>query len=167
MLQRLGLAQAIVHEPDLIFLDEPTSGLDPMGRRLVRDILRAERERGATVFLNSHLLSEIEVTCDRVVFIKEGVVVAERDLRAEPDGSIRVAIDTANVGEGALPPLAAWGTDIILSDRHLAISVRERGDIAHIVRHLAGAGVDILGVRAEHTSLEDLFVGLVGEDRGL
>ncbi|MGH7656416.1 MAG: ABC transporter ATP-binding protein [Gemmatimonadaceae bacterium] len=167
MLQRLGLAQAIVHEPDLIFLDEPTSGLDPMGRRLVRDILRAERERGATVFLNSHLLSEIEVTCDRVVFIKEGVVVAERDLRAEPDGSIRVAIDAQNVSELALPPLAAWGTDITLSDRHLAISVRERGDIAHIVRHLAVAGADIVGVRAEHTSLEDLFVGLVGEDRGL
>ncbi|MEO8946323.1 MAG: ABC transporter permease subunit [Gemmatimonadaceae bacterium] len=69
MLQRIGLEQAIVHEPDLIFLDEPTSGLDPMGRLMVRDVLRAERDRGATVFFNSHLLSEIEVTCDRVAFI--------------------------------------------------------------------------------------------------
>ena len=69
MLQRLGLAQAIVHEPDLIFLDEPTSGLDPMGRRTVRDILRGERDRGATVFLNSHLLSEIEVTCDLLAVV--------------------------------------------------------------------------------------------------
>ena len=61
MLQRIGLAQAIIHEPEVIFLDEPTSGLDPMGRLMVRDILRAERDRGATVFLNSHLLSEVEV----------------------------------------------------------------------------------------------------------
>ena len=72
MLQRIGLAQALVHEPQVIFLDEPTSGLDPMGRRMVRDILRAQRERGATVFLNSHILSEIEITCDRVVFLKDG-----------------------------------------------------------------------------------------------
>ena len=82
MLQRIGLAQALIHEPELIFLDEPTSGLDPMGRRLVRDIIRAQRERGATVFLNSHLLSEIEITCDQVVFIREGEVVTSRDLRA-------------------------------------------------------------------------------------
>src|SRR5207302_197408 len=66
MLQRIGLAQALIHEPELIFLDEPTSGLDPMGRRLVRDVIRAQRERGATVFLNSHLLSEVEITCDQV-----------------------------------------------------------------------------------------------------
>ena len=83
MLQRLGLAQALVHEPDLVFLDEPTSGLDPMGRRMVRDVIRAQRDRGATVFLNSHLLSEIEVTCDRVAFIKDGEVVASQDLRAD------------------------------------------------------------------------------------
>ncbi len=82
MLQRIGLAQALIHAPELIFLDEPTSGLDPMGRRLVRDVIRAQRERGATVFLNSHLLSEVEVTCDQVAFIKDGEVVATRDLRA-------------------------------------------------------------------------------------
>ncbi|MGH9446875.1 MAG: ABC transporter ATP-binding protein, partial [Terriglobia bacterium] len=65
MMQRIGLAQALLNEPDLIILDEPTSGLDPGGRRLVRDIIKAQRDRGATVFLNSHLLGEVEVTCDR------------------------------------------------------------------------------------------------------
>ena len=80
MLQRVGLAQALIHEPDLIFLDEPTSGLDPLGRRMVRDIIRTQRDRGATVFLNSHLLSEIEITCDQVVFIREGEVVTSRDM---------------------------------------------------------------------------------------
>ena len=79
MMQRIGLAQALIHEPEIIFLDEPTSGLDPMGRRLVRDVIRAQRERGATVFLNSHLLSEVEVTCDNVAFLKDGEVVAAKD----------------------------------------------------------------------------------------
>ena len=76
MLQRIGLAQALIHAPELIFLDEPTSGLDPMGRRLVRDVIRAQREHGATVFLNSHLLSEVELVCDRVAVVDHGQVVA-------------------------------------------------------------------------------------------
>ncbi|MBV9670760.1 MAG: ABC transporter ATP-binding protein, partial [Acidobacteriales bacterium] len=80
MLQRIGLAQAILNEPDLLFLDEPTSGLDPVGRRLVRDVIRAQRDRGATVFLNSHLLSEVEITCDRVAFIKTGEVIETREV---------------------------------------------------------------------------------------
>ncbi len=70
MLQRVGLAQALLNRPALVFLDEPTSGLDPVGRRLVRDIIRELKEQGTCVFLNSHLLSEIEVTCDRVAFIR-------------------------------------------------------------------------------------------------
>src|SRR5262249_5784862 len=72
MKQRLGLAQALLGEPELVFLDEPTSGLDPLGRRLVRDVIRDLKKRGSTVFLNSHLLSEVEVTCDRVAFVKDG-----------------------------------------------------------------------------------------------
>src|SRR6267378_4050771 len=92
MLQRIGLAQALLNDPELIFLDEPTSGLDPIGRRLVRDIIKAQRQRGATVFLNSHLLSEVEVTCDQVAFIKDGEVVATRDLRAHPDDEVRVVV---------------------------------------------------------------------------
>ena len=80
MLQRIGLAQALLNQPDLVILDEPTSGLDPVGRRLVRDIIRDFRIRGTTVFLNSHLLSEVEITCDRVAFIKHGQVIQTSDL---------------------------------------------------------------------------------------
>jgi ABC-2 type transport system ATP-binding protein len=75
MLQRIGLAQALINDPDLVFLDEPTSGLDPLGRRLVRDLIRELRERGTAVFLNSHLLGEVEATCDRVAFVKNGGIV--------------------------------------------------------------------------------------------
>ena len=84
MLQRAGLAQALVHDPLLVFLDEPTSGLDPLGRLLVRDILSELRSRGVSVFLNSHLLGEVETTCDRVAFVKQGRVVHELTLGATP-----------------------------------------------------------------------------------
>ena len=80
MLQRVGLAQALLNEPQLVFLDEPTSGLDPLGRLLVRSIIDELRADRVTVFLNSHLLGEVEATCDRVAFVKRGRVVAERCL---------------------------------------------------------------------------------------
>lgn len=75
MLQRIGLAQALLNRPKLVFLDEPTSGLDPHGRMLVRDIITKLRSEGITVFLNSHFLSEIELTCDRVAFIRNGSII--------------------------------------------------------------------------------------------
>ena len=75
MLQRIGLAQAMLNHPKLIFLDEPTSGLDPLGRRLVRDIISQLKSQGMTIFLNSHFLSEVEITCDRVAFINKGQIV--------------------------------------------------------------------------------------------
>ena len=80
MLQRVGLAQALLNEPRLVFLDEPTSGLDPLGRYLVRSIIDDLRADGVTVFLNSHLLGEVEATCDRVAFVKRGRIVEERRL---------------------------------------------------------------------------------------
>src|SRR5512144_644236 len=76
MTQRLGLASALVHEPEVLLLDEPTDGVDPVGRREIRDLLRAEAARGKTVLLNSHLLSEIERTCDRVAVLRKGKVAA-------------------------------------------------------------------------------------------
>src|SRR5882762_4055644 len=97
MLQRIGLAQALLNEPELIFLDEPTSGLDPVGRRLVRDIIRAQRDRGATVLLNSHLLGEVEITCDRVAFIKDGEVVEARKLNGQINEQATVGIRAGKV----------------------------------------------------------------------
>ncbi len=167
MLQRIGLAQAIVHEPDLIFLDEPTSGLDPMGRRLVRDILRAERDRGATVFLNSHLLSEIEVTCDRVAFIKDGEVVASRDLAASPQDEIRVVVHAGNVSDAAITGLSRWATAPSRDGDQLQFSVASEAVLPDVMRHLVGAGADVFRVTPERVSLEEVFVSIVGEDRGL
>lgn len=167
MLQRIGLAQALVHEPDLVFLDEPTSGLDPMGRRMVRDILRAERERGATVFLNSHLLSEIEVTCDQVVFIKEGEVVASQDLRAQTEDDLAVVAHARHVSKETQAGLAQWVTDARYDDERLTFTVSSRSVLPSVLRHLVSSGADVFDFTAERVPLEEMFVRIMGEDRGL
>ena len=167
MLQRIGLAQALVHEPEIIFLDEPTSGLDPMGRRMVRDILRAQRDRGATVFLNSHLLGEIEITCDRVVFIKDGEVVASRDLRNQAQEEVRVVAHVRSVSEAAMAGLVAWTTSARLEAGQLVFTVRTRDVLPDVVRHLVASGADVFDLTPERIPLEELFVKLMGEDRGL
>ncbi|MEQ1474763.1 MAG: ABC transporter ATP-binding protein [Candidatus Acidiferrum sp.] len=167
MLQRMGLAQALIHEPELVFLDEPTSGLDPMGRRLVRDVIRAERERGATIFLNSHILSEIEITCDRVVFIKEGRVVASHDLRANPEGEVRLAARVRRLSTEAVSGLEKWGTGARLDGERLTLVPRSAHVLPEILRHLVASGADVFEYRPEHVSLEDLFLKIMGEDQGL
>jgi len=167
MLQRIGLAQALIHAPELIFLDEPTSGLDPMGRRLVRDVIRAQRERGATVFLNSHLLSEVEVTCDQVAFIKDGEVVATRDLRTHPDGEVRVLVRARKLSQEAIAGLTKWTTSSRLDDERLSFVTRSPSDLPDILRHLIAAGADVYEFTPERLSLEDMFMTIMGEDRGL
>ena len=111
MLQRIGLAQALLNQPELVFLDEPTSGLDPVGRRLVRDLIRELREGGTTVFLNSHLLSEVEITCDRVAFIKHGVVLRISPLKALVEGELSVSIQVRSLAPEALRGLERWGLE--------------------------------------------------------
>jgi ABC-2 type transport system ATP-binding protein len=167
MLQRIGLAQALIHEPELIFLDEPTSGLDPMGRRLVRDIIRAQRDRGATVFLNSHLLSEIEITCDEVVFIRDGEVVTSRDLRTANGEEVRVVVRARKLTPGAIAGLAPWSTSTLLEEEQLTLTTRSEDALPHILRHLVATGADVYQFTPQRLSLEDVFLKIMGEDRGL
>jgi ABC-2 type transport system ATP-binding protein len=167
MLQRIGLAQALIHEPELVFLDEPTSGLDPMGRRLVRDIIRDQRKHGTTVFLNSHLLSEVEITCDTVVFIKQGEVIGSRDLHGTPDGEIYVHIRAQNLRQEILPGLAQWTTSAQLTGEILMLSTRSMDTLPEILRILVSSGVDVFEFTPQRLSLEESFLKIMGEDQGL
>jgi ABC-2 type transport system ATP-binding protein len=167
MLQRAGLAQALVHEPELIFLDEPTSGLDPMGRRLVRDVIRAQRERGATVFLNSHLLSEVEITCDEVAFIKDGEVIAKRNLRNSPQGEIRVVVRGSKFSAEMIAGLKKWTASAQIDGELLTLTSHSMDVLPDVLRHIVAAGADVYEFRPERLSLEDMFVRIMGEDRGL
>jgi ABC-2 type transport system ATP-binding protein len=167
MIQRVGLAQALVHEPDVIFLDEPTSGLDPIGRRMVRDILRAQRNRGATVFVNSHLLGEIEITCDRVVFIKDGEVVATQSLAAEPRAETRVRVSAANVPADAYAAVERLSISVTKDGADLVLALHGRARLPLVIRELVSAGADVYEVVPQREPLEELFVRIMGEDRGL
>jgi len=167
MLQRIGLAQALLNEPDLIFLDEPTSGLDPIGRRLVRDIIKSERSRGATVFLNSHLLSEVEITCDRVAFIKHGEVLETRELRDLLEGETRVTIRARKLRDEAVRGLDRWASVSRTEGDRLTLGVPSSDILPEIVRYLVAQGADVYEVTPQHLSLEDLFLQIVGEDGGL
>jgi len=142
MQQRLGIAQAMIGSPKLLLLDEPTSALDPAGRRTVRRLLEELRSRGVAVLLNSHLLSEVELVCDRVAIINHGEVVAA-GTPAELSKPGGVEVETA----GGSRVFAAAGRD----------------DAPRIVRDLVSAGEEVYGVRVLTSSLEDAYLEAVGE----
>ena len=167
MLQRIGLAQALINDPDLIFLDEPTSGLDPIGRRLVRDIIKAQRDRGATVLLNSHLLGEVEITCDRVAFIKDGEVVESRELQGESEEQTTVSIRAVNVTVEVLNGLSQWSSSARTEGDRLTLTLSSNTLLPEIVRYLVAKGVDVYEVAPQRLSLEERFLEIVGSDGGL
>lgn len=167
MLQRIGLAQAMLNHPALIFLDEPTSGLDPVGRRLVRDIIRTLRLEGTTVFLNSHLLSEVEITCDRVAFIKHGEVLRVCELANLVDGEISLQLRVQKLSEPAFQGLAQWGRDIRKDGDHLQMVIDRDEDLPSIHRFLVQSGAELFAFTPQRVSLEDLFIQIVGTDGGL
>lgn len=167
MLQRIGLAQALLNEPELVFLDEPTSGLDPVGRRLVRDIIRQLREKGTTVFLNSHLLSEVEITCDRVAFIKHGEVLQVSQVSTLMDGSTTVTIHARGFNGTALAALSQWGRDVRAEGDLIILSIIDETALPEINRALVHQGVDVYSIVPQRLSLEDLFIQVVGTDGGL
>lgn len=167
MLQRIGLAQALLNQPELVFLDEPTSGLDPVGRRLVRDVIRDLREGGTTVFLNSHLLSEVEITCDRVAFIKHGEVVQVSKVSLLMDGVTTVAIKTGGVTPSSLSSLSQWGQDVRADGDTILLSLSDEAALPDINRSLVSQGIDVYSIVPQRLSLEDLFIQVVGTDGGL
>jgi ABC-2 type transport system ATP-binding protein len=145
MQQRLGIAQALVGSPQLLLLDEPTSALDPAGRRVVRRLLDEVRGRGVSVLLSSHLLSEIELVCDRVAILVDGEVV-QRGTPAELVRPRGVEVETEA------------GTRLIEG--------AGREDAPRIVGELVAAGSSVYGVRILSSTLEDAYLEAVGEDAG-
>jgi len=167
MLQRIGLAQALLNDPDLVILDEPTSGLDPVGRRLVRDIIRNLRERGTTVFLNSHLLSEVEITCDRVAFIKHGEVIHLSSLQTLVQEELTVEVRARNLHPETLQGLEQLGRNVRQDGEYLRLNMDTEADLPALNRYLVEQGVDVYSLRPQRISLEDLFIQIVGTDGGL
>lgn len=167
MLQRIGLAQALLNHPALVFLDEPTSGLDPVGRRLVRDVIHELRTEGTCVFLNSHLLSEIEVTCDRVAFIRHGEVVRILDLASLDGNQSAVTIRAGGLTPEIVTGMARWGTDIEANGEQLTLTVHNEEHVPEINNYLVAQGARVYAITPARVSLEDIFIETVGKDGGL
>ena len=164
MVQRTGLAAALLGSPELVFLDEPTSGLDPLGRLLVRDVIDELRASGASVFLNSHLLGEVEATCDRVAFVKNGVVLHDMAL-ASTVGTLDVELRLGAVDDALLEGLAAFGTGVKRDNALVRMRVTAEGALPDLARWLVGRGVAVYELRCRRKTLEEWFVEVMGEDQ--
>ena len=166
MMQRVGLAQAIVNDPEILFLDEPTSGLDPAGRKLVRDVIGEQCRRGATVFLNSHLLGEVEQSCDRVAFIRDGSIVGEYRMNAWQSAQTEVEIKVARVGSAAMERLKEFTQNPHLDGEILRLRVTETSSLPQVVRCLVESDAEVFSVVPQRVSLEDLFLQVMGPEPG-
>lgn len=173
MRQRIGVAQALVNDPDLILLDEPTDGVDPVGRRDIRAVLLELKSRGKTIFLNSHLLSELEMVCDRVAILVQGEVSAQGTIDELTHGQQRYEIeivggDPGAQFAGAIPSLSPHGTRHLVTGEGmevrgpvLSLATTDPERIQGVIDALRAKGVLIRSIRQFRPSLEDLFMQAV------
>jgi ABC-2 type transport system ATP-binding protein len=164
MKQRLGIAQALLHEPEVIFLDEPTDGVDPVGRRKIRDIMTGLKDKGHTLFVNSHLLGEVELVCDRVAILQKGKLVRE--------GTVAELTEKKGVFELRLAPEQQFPVDEV---KKLGYAVNKAEDawevglatgqvIDPVVQLIAAAGLNLRHLVEKKVSLEDVFMAIATKD---
>ena len=156
MQQRLGLAVAMLGAPEIVFLDEPTSALDPVGRHDVREIIRALRSKGTAVFLNSHLLSEVEQVCDRVAVVDRGRVIASGTLDAILDGGAGVRLRVSGL-DGLPRLLSRWG-EVAAEGEWISVRGVDSEAVADIVAEVVARGGRVHAVEPQRQSLEDRFL---------
>ncbi len=162
MVQRVGLAQAIQHDPELVILDEPMSGLDPVGRREVRDLILELRAAGKTVFFSSHILQDAELICDRVAILRRGTLAATGRLDELVGGRVRFIEVTVR---GTLPD--AVPAEIVSAEGdHRLLRVPDAGALTRLLELLDAAGATVDSVWTRRDTLEDLFLERIGEAPG-
>lgn len=157
MLQRLGLAQALIHKPRLLILDEPTDGVDPVGRREIRDILNRLTTSGVTVFLNSHLLSEVEAFCDYVAILKKGELALEGQISSLVAGT-GYGIVAVNLPGGLVDGWKQRGVAISPHAEGFQLHARSRDESNQIIDEIRASGGQIESIHASNISLEDVFI---------
>jgi ABC-2 type transport system ATP-binding protein len=161
MTQRLGLACALIHQPDVLLLDEPTDGVDPVGRREIRDLLREEARRGVTVLLNSHLLSEIELTCDRVAVLRGGKVAAAGSIEELTRRSAKYKMIAAPIDDALLAAFRETGAGVTRVNGHVELTVDGLQHLNALVDRLRSSGSLLTELAPMRSTLEDVFVDLI------
>ena len=162
MTQRLGLACALVHRPDVLLLDEPTDGVDPVGRREIRDLLRDEaKTNGTTVLLNSHLLSEIELTCDKVAMLRKGKVAAAGTIDELTRKTAKYKMSVNVVDDALLAAFRESGAGVERVNGHLELSVNDVAHLNALVDRARANGTMLTELAPMRSTLEDVFVDLI------
>jgi ABC-2 type transport system ATP-binding protein len=161
MTQRLGLACALIHSPNVLLLDEPTDGVDPVGRREIRDLLQAEAKNGTAVLLNSHLLSEIELTCDRVAVLRNGKVAAFGRVEELTRRSEKYKLVAAPIDDALLGAFRESGAGVERVNGHVVLSVDGVQHLNTLVDKLRASGSMLSELAPVRSTLEDVFVDLV------
>jgi ABC-2 type transport system ATP-binding protein len=160
MQQRLGLGVALLGRPDLVLLDEPTSALDPVGRHDVREIIRRLKARGTAVFLNSHLLSEVELICDRVAIVNRGTVIALGTMDAVLGVASSVRVRVTGLAPDAFAELDSFG-DVQVEANWVIVRGITEDTVPDLVEHLMRLGGRVYAVEPRHETLEDRFLQLL------
>ena len=166
MQQRIGLACALLPDPELVFLDEPTSALDPLGRREVRQIILDLRRRGKTVFLNSHLLSEVEMICDQVAIIHKGRIISTGVLEEMLSGAVVVEVQVEAQTPQMLSEFSALSRKMTVDGSRIRLSLNDRKDVGSLAGIVVRNGGRLFSLKAVQGSLEDLFIDLIQEGGG-
>ena len=170
MQQRIGLACALLPEPELLFLDEPTSALDPIGRKDVRDIILELQKEGTTVFLNSHLLSEVEMVCDHVTIISKGVVVKSGAIKDILREKVTLNVVCSKINEGIYNDIREKFDNAVLpqtEDGSIFITLKSKEQIPEIAALLSAQGIKLYELTPNHETLESVFLKVVGEGETL
>jgi len=164
MQQRVGLAQALVHDPDLVFLDEPTDGVDPVGRMKIREMVQEMKDKGTTVFINSHLLMEVEAICDRVVIMDKGKIIREGSIEElTPDtGTVRFMLKEQP--DNLTDLSAGIGTNFTLIKGGFEFTA-DTDEQNRMIDKLRGAGVRIHAIDPRKLTLEDSFIEMIRKER--
>ncbi|WPC40366.1 ABC transporter ATP-binding protein [Clostridium sp. JS66] len=161
MQQRIGIASALLCDPKLLFLDEPTSALDPIGRKEVRDIMLKLKSMGKTVFLNSHLLSEVEMICDSAAIISKGNIIKQGKMNDLLEGNTVLDIHVEDINNEILNKLEKFDEDITFDGKNIKMHVKEDDEIHQIASLIISSGGKLYGLTPHRNSLEDLFIKLV------
>lgn len=162
MLQRLGLAQSMLNNPELIFLDEPTDGVDPIGRKEIRDILNNLKDRGTTIFLNSHLLSEVELICDKVAILNKGLLIKSGRVDDITSVSDNYLFITSDIEDNILNKLLVNFKAIISGRNEFNYNTNNIDELNKLIDFLRQNGVLIHSINREKNTLESMFINLIG-----
>jgi ABC-2 type transport system ATP-binding protein len=163
MQQRIGIASSLLCDPELIFMDEPTSALDPIGRKEVREIILMLKGMGKTIFLNSHLLSEVEMVCSSAAFINKGRIINQGKLEDLTEGSITLEIHAEGINDEVMDKIRKIDGNASQSGNKITMSVRDNDDINDIASLIIRNGGKLYELSPRRESLENIFIRVMGE----